>query len=208
MVCRSSSSQNFRYGIRQKKTPPPVQRVHSGGCGRGRPVAPALCASNLRPMHECLSRATPVRSRLSHPHEIRSDCLIIQNQCSAQCGGAETSLQPVAHQTISPVANAAGGEYGAIAYDKDSGAWGLSDFSQNQDSANRSALGFCGTYGPHCVIVASFSNICAAVATGGKNVVAWAKGPDRDAAQKDAVSSCAKKAKTTCSLRRSNCYSP
>jgi Domain of unknown function (DUF4189) len=93
-------------------------------------------------------------------------------------------------------------------YDKDSGAWGLSDFSPNEDSANRSALGFCGTYGPHCVIVASFSNICAAVATGGKNTVTWAKDPSRDVAQKDAVSNCAKKTKAICSLRRSNCYPP
>jgi hypothetical protein len=166
--------------------------------------APGQCLNACLAQHQC-------DLDFSRPHEMHSDCLIIQNQCNAQCGGGEASPQPVVHNLPAPAAPAASvpaGPFGAIAYDKDSGAWGLSDFSPNQDSANRSALGFCGTYGPHCVIVASFSNICAAVATGGKNVVAWAKGPDRDAAQKDAVSSCAKKAKTTCSLRRSNCYSP
>ena len=165
------------------------------------PQAFGQCTSACLAQHQC-------DLDFSHPHEMHSDCLIIQNQCSAACGGRETSPQPVAHQTISPAAIFAGGAYGAIAYDKDSGAWGLSDFSPNQDSASRSALGFCGTYGPHCSIVASFSNVCAAVATGGKNTVAWAKNPDRDTAQKDAVSSCAKKTKASCSLRRSNCYSP
>jgi hypothetical protein len=164
------------------------------------PVAYGQCTRACLAQHLC-------DLDFSHPNEMHGDCLIIQNQCSAQCGGGATSPQPVAHQTISPAAIAAGGAYGAIAYDKDSGAWGLSDFSPNQDSASRSALGFCGTYGPHCVIVDSFSNICAAVATGGKNTVGWAKDPNRDAAQTSAVSNCAKKAKAICSLRRSNCYS-
>ena len=165
------------------------------------PMTYGRCTSACLVQHQC-------DLDFSHPHTIGNDCLIIQNQCSAQCGAAETSPQPVAHQTISPAPIAAGGAYGAIAYDKDSGAWGLSDFAPNQESANRSALGFCGTYGPHCSIVASFSNICAAVATGGKNAVAWAKNPDRDTAQRDAVSNCAKKTKASCSLRRSNCYPP
>jgi Domain of unknown function (DUF4189) len=165
------------------------------------PRAFGQCTSACLAQHQC-------DLDFSHPHEMHGDCLIIQNQCSAQCGGGDALAQPVAHQAINPAAIAVGGAYGAIAYDKDSGAWGLSDFAPNQDSAGRSALGFCGTYGPHCVIVASFSNICAAVATGGKNTVAWAKDPDRDTAQKDAVSNCAKKTKASCSLRRSNCYSP
>jgi hypothetical protein len=142
---------------------------------------------------------------------MHSDCLIIQNQCNAQCAEGEASPQPVVHNVAvpaSPAPSAPASPFGAIAYDKDSGAWGLSDFSPNQDSADRSALGFCGAYGSHCVIVASFSNICAAVATGGKSIVGWAKDPSRDAAQKNAVSSCAKKTKAICSLRRSNCYSP
>ena len=163
--------------------------------------APGQCLNACLAQHQC-------DLDFSHPHEMHSDCLIIQNQCSAACGGGEASPQPVAHQTISPAAIVAGGAFGAIAYDKDSGAWGLSDFAPNQDSANRSALGFCGTYGQHCVVVDSFSNICAAVATGGKNIVGWAKEPNRDAAQKSAVSNCAKKTKAVCSLRRSNCYSP
>ena len=147
-------------------------------------------------MHERLSRTTPMRSRFfPSPDKLRSDCLIIQNQCNAQCAGGEASSQPVVHNVAARPPLSAGGAFGAIAYDKDSGAWGLSDFSPNEDSANRSALGFCGTYGPHCVIVASFSNICAAVATGGKNTVTWAKNPSRDVAQKDAVSNCAKKTK-------------
>ena len=108
------------------------------------------------------------------------------NAVSAQCGGGEASSQSVVHNLAAPASSVPAGPLGAIAYDKDSGAWGLSDFSSNQDSANRSALGFCGTCGPHCIIVASFSNICAAAAIGGKNIVAWAKDPNRDAAQKDA----------------------
>ena len=162
---------------------------------------PGQCLNACLAQHQC-------DLDFSHPHEMRSDCLIIQNQCNAQCGGGEASPQPVVHNLAAPVSSVPAGPFGAIAYDKSSGAWGLSDFSPNQDSADRSALGFCGTYGPHCVIVASFSIICAAVATGGKNTVAWAKDPDRDAAQKAAVSSCAKKTKATCSVRRSNCYSP
>jgi hypothetical protein len=165
------------------------------------PVAHGQCTSACLAQHQC-------DLDFSHPHTMGNDCLIIQNQCSAACGGGEASPQPVVHNLAAPASPVPAGPFGAIAYDKSSGAWGLSDFSPNQDSADRSALGFCGAYGSHCVIVASFSHICAAVATGGKNTVGWAKDPNRDAAQKNAVSDCAKKTKATCSLRRSNCYSP
>ena len=80
------------------------------------PMAPGRCTSACLAQHQC-------DLDFSHPHTMGNDCLIIQNQCSAQCGGSETSPQPVAHQTISPAPIAAGGVYGAIAYDKDSGAW-------------------------------------------------------------------------------------
>ena len=49
-----------------------------------------------------VSRNTNAISIFPIPMTMGNDCLIIQNQCSAQCGGAETSPQPVAHQTISP----------------------------------------------------------------------------------------------------------
>ncbi len=165
------------------------------------PVASGQCLTACLAQHQC-------DLDFSHPHKIGNDCLIAQNQCSAQCGGGGASAQPVAHSLAAPASSVLAGSFGAVAHDEDTGAWGLSDFSPNQDSANRSALGFCGTYGPHCVIVASFSNTCAAVATGGKNIVGWAKDPNRDAAQKSAVSSCATKAKAPCSVRRSNCYLP
>ena len=144
------------------------------------PVAYGQCLTACLAQHQC-------DLDFSHPHKIGNDCLIAQNQCSAQCGGGEAAAQPVAHNLAAPSSSVPAGPFGAIAYDKDSGAWGLSDFSPNQDSADRSALGFCGQYGPRCAVVATFSATCAAVATGGRT--SWAGPKTRTAIRRRRVRS-------------------
>ena len=48
----------------------------------------------------------------SHPDEMHSDCLIIQNQCSAQCGGGEASSQSVFHNLAAPASSVPAGPLG------------------------------------------------------------------------------------------------
>jgi len=169
---------------------------------RHAPAVEAMCEKT------CLAAAgCDLSFDAGQAHKIGGDCLIRKNSCFAQCGGGKvessggmTYLENASKPAI------LGGSYGALAYDKVSGAWGLSDFSSDQESANRSALGYCERYGPHCVIVASFLTTCAAVATGENNTVIWAKGPNRETAQQSAAQKCANKTKTACTVQHSNCY--
>ena len=104
-------------------------------------------------MHERLygGASTPFRFYSGRAHAIGPHCLIDQNECIAQCGGGTVAAgPPVAfHQASNNISIPLKGAYGAIAYDKGA-ARNLADASPNQDGANRSALGFCGKYGPHC----------------------------------------------------------
>lgn len=80
------------------------------------------------------------------------------------------------------------GIYGALAIDKETGAWGISDRSQNQDDAEASALSLCTMSGPNCEIVDSFSQTCVALASGTGSRVTWALADDAKQAERDAIS--------------------
>jgi len=104
------------------------------------------------------------------------------------------------------------GAYGAIAYGEKSGAWGMADASQDKSSAKKSALGYCSKHGSDCEIVESFSNTCAAVASGTGNRLAWALDDNPKQAGLDAIKKCGENGKSgdnsRCFLQLYHCYSP
>lgn len=107
------------------------------------------------------------------------------------------------------------GAYGAIAYDKSSGAWGMSDRSQSKGDAKESALAHCKKHGSDCEIVESFSKTCAAVASGTGNRLAWAVDDNPKQAGLAAIKKCGESGssgnsvdKSRCFLQLYNCYSP
>jgi|GEM_PF-5484150 hypothetical protein len=98
--------------------------------------------------------------------------------------------------------------YGALAFSEKSGAWGMSDPSPDEKSANKSALSYCTKYGEDCKVVLSAKDSCIAIATAGKDKMAWDKESAPEKARMKAQSDCIAKANDACELKRSACYPP
>jgi hypothetical protein len=130
-----------------------------------------------------------------------------QWECSRALGECYQRLCPGSGRA--PERKPVTGAYGAIAYDAESGAYGMADASKDAAAARQSALGYCGRYGPKCKIVESFSNTCAAVAQDTGGGVDWAVAADRRTAATKAVEKCTAKSKTgpRCFVRVLHCYS-
>jgi hypothetical protein len=124
-------------------------------------------------------------------------------QCNRNINGRNEEPPPVT------------GAYGAIAYDKTSGAWGMADRSQDRKSAEASALSNCKKHGHDCEIVESFSKTCAAVASGTGNRTAWAVADNPKQAGLDAIKKCGESGSSgnsndhsRCFMQLYNCYFP
>jgi hypothetical protein len=131
------------------------------------------------------------------------NCKIGRDRCVAQCN------KNVNQGMEAPPPS---GAYGAIAYDKKSGAWGMANASQDKKSAEESALGYCKKYGSDCKIVKSFVKQCGAVATGTGNRLGWAVNDDARQASLDSIKKCGVNGKTVdntrCFLQIYHCYVP
>lgn len=128
------------------------------------------------------------------------DCQTGRQHCVEQCnrdrGGKDAAMLP-------PVGN-----YGAIAFDKKSGAWGMSDTSKDNMSAKKTALAYCKQHGDNCEIVESFSKSCAAIATGSGNRFGWGVNESPRQAALDAIKKCSVKNPTDniCFVQLYHCY--
>jgi hypothetical protein len=63
--------------------------------------------------------------------------------------------------------------FGAIAYNQTTGAWGLATDHPSQEAAVGAAVSECSKYGSGCVVVVRFANQCAAYARGSKGESGW-----------------------------------
>jgi hypothetical protein len=80
--------------------------------------------------------------------------------------------------------------YGAMAYDRQSGAVGWSYDHPSQKAANDRALRECLRYGSQCAVVVEFMNLCAAYATGPGTTAGWGRDYTRAAAEQRALKAC------------------
>jgi Domain of unknown function (DUF4189) len=99
--------------------------------------------------------------------------------------------------------NPASAGYGAIAWDRDTGKYGVSWNQPTGKRAEEAALGECGASG--CKVVGRVGpRMCGALATtdDGKHA-AWRK--DREAARLDALKSCGKDKAGECVVRATDC---
>jgi hypothetical protein len=106
--------------------------------------------------------------------------------------------------TLLPTIPAVAG-YGAIAWDRSTGKYGVSWNQSSGKRAEEAALGECGTTG--CKIVGRVGpRMCGAFATtedGKEAGAAWR--PDREAARLDALKSCSKAKAGECIVRATDC---
>ena len=148
------------------------------------PVAYADCVSSCLEDHGC-----EVEPESGRSYNFTTNCKNFQDDCEAQCQRESSS-------------------YGALAYDKKTNAWGMSDSMPDEAQAGASAIGFCAQHSPDCAVVETFNNDCGAIAQGENGVVTWAKNKTAEQAQSDALKSCAEKAGKPCQVQLSNCYFP
>ena len=128
------------------------------------------------------------------------ECSRELSECYSRCAGSGSSTPPKRFA----------GAHGAIAYDAESGAWGLADPATDAASAKQSALAYCAKHGHGCEIVESFANACAAVAADTGDALDWAIDADRATAATKAIAKCGAKSKSgpRCFVRLLRCYSP
>jgi hypothetical protein len=93
--------------------------------------------------------------------------------------------------------------FGALAYNRKSDAWGASYNHPSQAAANRGALSACGA---KCAVVVEFYNNCAAYAVGTRDSYGFAHHVDRRAAQRWAMDECGKHG-TQCQILMTACNS-
>lgn len=124
-------------------------------------------------------------------------CQSARDRCVKQCE------ENVSRGTEAPRIT---GAYGALAYDKKTGAWGMADAAQNRSSAKESALAYCGKRGADCEIVESFSKTCAAVASGTGNRLGWALDDNPRQAGLEAIKKCGESGVSGKSNDHSRCY--
>jgi len=94
--------------------------------------------------------------------------------------------------------------YGALAHDDESGKYGLSSNEESQGKADDVAMKICGE---KCKIVfRTVAKQCGAIAnTEGSNAWGAGKGPQKAAAELDAMTNCQKRTKSQCKIREWAC---
>lgn len=98
--------------------------------------------------------------------------------------------------------------FGAIAFDQQTNAYGVAWDMPSQVAANRRALSDCAKNGRNCAVVVQFANECAAYATGQGNVWGYGRGGTRAVAERFAYQYCSQNGKG-CQVRVWGCtYRP
>ena len=118
------------------------------------------------------------------------DCDQHRTQCSIRCRNQRAT------------------NFGAIAYGERSRAFGYSFDHDSAAAADRVALTACKKRGDDCKVVASFSNACAALASGTQDKFAFAKAVTRKQAEADALAACVKNAGGKCEIEVWTCALP
>lgn len=80
--------------------------------------------------------------------------------------------------------------YGAIAYSRQTGAWGYSFDHRSQERASRTARGQCARRAPDCQIVVNFKDQCGAIAESTRGQVRPGLGRTRKEAEDRSLAAC------------------
>ena len=95
--------------------------------------------------------------------------------------------------------------YGAIAFGRQSGAWGTSYHWASRARAESAAMRKCAAHGNDCEVMAWFRNECGAVASADGHAVFWAIGDGIGAARGAALAKCRQGGGRECTIAVSEC---
>ena len=94
--------------------------------------------------------------------------------------------------------------FGALAYDRQTNAYGVAWDMPSQAAANSRALAECAKNSRNCAVVVQFANQCAAYATGQGNIWGYGTGGSRAVAEQFANNYCSQNGKG-CQIRVWGC---
>jgi hypothetical protein len=158
-----------------------------------RPVFPALALALGLAMQAAPAKADCLRDCWNEKHcdaANQSDCSWHRARCITRCSNQRAT------------------NFGAIAYGERSHAFGYSFDQDSAAAAERVAAANCRKNGDDCKLAASFTNACAAVASGAKDKFAVAQAISRKQAEADALAACAKSADGKCEIEVWTCALP
>ena len=97
-------------------------------------------------------------------------------------------------------------DFGAIAYDTATGAWGDSYHWESQDKAESVALQNCqANNGTNCQVMVWFDRNCGAVAADDGGNAYWALGDGEGAARENVMGKCAQGGGKSCAVQAARC---
>jgi Domain of unknown function (DUF4189) len=105
----------------------------------------------------------------------------------------------------SPRRSGPSASYGAIAYGRGSGAWGVSHNYGSRARAEREAMRRCGEKGNDCEVRVWFSRKCGAVVSGDGDTTFWGIGSSEAEARAEAEKKCADGGGKTCQVQAYQC---
>jgi hypothetical protein len=98
--------------------------------------------------------------------------------------------------------------FGAIAYDRNSQAYGYSFNQPDGEAASAVALKNCQKHGSGCEVVYGFTDACAALAAGNTERYGIGEGGSRERAEKNAMTSCTQTNSENCKVLVWSCARP
>jgi hypothetical protein len=163
-------------------------------------VAPFLDQYSVKYKSGAFDRVRPISEIVSDASDA-----VVSIECVVGEALRPSTVVPANPGPISPPPLPLPGGYGAIAWDRDTGKYGVSWNQPTGTRAEEVALGECGASG--CNVVGRVGpRMCGALATteDGKHAgAAWRK--DREAARLDALKSCGKDQARECVVRATDC---
>jgi hypothetical protein len=127
-----------------------------------------------------------------------------QAQCTTTCSNY---IQGECSEHTTTCANPAPASpnYGAIAYDRKSGAWGYSYNWDTRQQAENNALANCKKNSRNCEVMVWYQRECGAVVSAAGNNAYWGTGDGTGAAGQNALASCRKDGGKDCKIEVEQC---
>ena len=127
-------------------------------------------------------------------------------ECSTSCSRYEEGECVEYMHTCTDTSSAPRPSYGAIAYGRNSGAYGFSHSWDSEAKAESVAMENCGKHGTDCEVMVWFERKCGAVAARSDSTVAyWGLGNSDGEARSVAMNRCAKDNGSQCEVKVSQC---
>ena len=132
--------------------------------------------------------------------EVQAGCRVVCTPPPSCNQATENERWRCSRGSTSPCETVCSDSHGAIAYSRQTGAWGYSYAHDSQARASRMALGHCERRAPDCRIVVNFVDQCGAIAETTRRDVSPGLGGTRKEAEDRSLAACRAAAGKACTV--------